>query len=304
MTGIDLHMHSACSNDGELFPAQLIALCCEQQLHTISLTDHNSTRGMAEAIASTHGTDITLIPGIEIDCAYRETDLHLLGYGIRWNDPVFSDLESSVAKKIMDAFPVMVENLGRLGIPVDANRVLAKADGQLPSGELIAEVLLADEEARSNPLLQAYLPGGARGDMPYINFYRDFFAQGMPAYVPIRFMAFSEAVELVTAYGGIPVVAHPGANLAGRETWVNDLLDAGAMGLEVFNNYHDARQTGYFAEVAAGRKRLITCGSDYHGKTKPLIRPGAYRFLREYEIYVNNSLHFINTRGSLPIDGK
>lgn len=289
-TGIDLHMHSVHSNDGELSMARLIVLARECSLEFISITDHNSTAGVQEAVALCADTGPRLIPGIEIDCIYKGTDLHLLGYGIDWKARVFTDLEQEVSQKIMDIFPVMVENLCKLGITVDASNVLAQSGGQLPSGEMIAEVLLADPVQRENPLLKPYLPGGDRGDMPYINFYRDFFAQGKPAYAGIEFMPFSQAIELVKDHGGVPIVAHPGANLSGRESVIDELLDAGAMGLEAFNNYHDARQTEFFARTAAGRKALITCGSDFHGKTKPLISPGIFRFLPEYEHYLWESL--------------
>ena len=88
--------------------------------------------------------------------------------------------------------------------------------------------------------------------MPYINFYLDFGAQGRPAFVPVEYMSFRDAVELVRNNGGVPVVAHPGLNLRGRERIVEKLLERGAEGLEVFNNYHDDRQIAYFAPLVRG----------------------------------------------------
>ena len=114
------------------------------------------------------------------------------------------------------------------------------------------------------------------GDMPYINFYLDFGAQGRPAFVPVEYMSFRDAVELVRNNGGVPVVAHPGLNLRGRERIVEKLLERGAEGLEVFNNYHDDRQIAYFAPLVRRRGALMTCGSDFHGKTKPLIHVGRF----------------------------
>lgn len=57
------------------------------------------------------------------------------------------------------------------------------------------------------------MKGGKRSDMPYINFYLDYFAQGKPAFVPIQYMSFRHAVEMIKDNGGIPIVAHPGLNL-------------------------------------------------------------------------------------------
>lgn len=106
-----------------------------------------------------------------------------------------------------------------------------------PTGELIAEVMLSDANCHTPPL-RPYMEGGERSDMPYINFYLDYFAQGRPAFVPVEYMDYRDAVELVRDNGGVPVVAHPGLNFWGREETAGRLLDRGAAGLEVFNNYH------------------------------------------------------------------
>jgi hypothetical protein len=126
--------------------------------------------------------------------------------------------------------------------------------------------------------------------MPLINFYLDFFAQGKPAYVPVLHRTFQEAVALVRDHGGIPVIAHPGLNFKGREHLVEELLDLGAAGLEVFNNYHSDTQVEYFARLVRRRKVLMTCGSDYHGLTKPLIGMGQYLPVNAYRMELSDSL--------------
>ena len=135
---------------------------------------------------------------------------------------------------------------------MDADAVLAAAGDKLPTGELIAEVMLSDAKYHT-PLLRPYMEGGERSDMPYINFYLDYFAQGRPAFVPVEYMAFRDAVELVRDNGGVPVVAHPGLNFRGREETAGRLLDRGAAGLEVFNNYHTPEQAVYFASLALSK---------------------------------------------------
>ena len=47
------------------------------------------------------------------------------------------------------------------------------------------------------------------------------------AFVPVEYMSFRDAVELVRDNGGVPVVAHPGLNLRGRERIVEKLLERG-----------------------------------------------------------------------------
>ena len=181
-------------------------------------------RCVGEAARLARERGIGFVPGIEIDCNYRGTDLHLLGYGIDWRSADFARLEEEVAAKVMASFGAMVDNLLKLGFRVDAGAVLAAADGKPPTGELIAEVMLSDANCHTPPL-RPYMEGGERSDMPYINFYLDYFAQGRPAFVPVEYMDYRDAVELVRDNGGVPVVAHPGLNFRGREETAGRLLD-------------------------------------------------------------------------------
>lgn len=284
----DLHVHTKFSNDGEFEIQEIVDRCISNGVNVLSITDHNSISGIREAIPICLKSGIDLIPGIEIDCSYQDIDLHLLGYNIDWFSNDFVELEKSIRKKVMDSFPEMIFNLNKLGIEVNEDEVLEKANGTLPCGELIAEVLLAKKEYRSNPKLLPYVSGGKRSDMPYINFYHDFFAQGKPAYVKINHMNFADAVELVRNTGGTPIIAHPGLNLRGKEELIVELFKHGVVGLEAFNNYHDAKQMDYFADFALQGSFLMTGGSDFHGKNKPLIDIGKYPVPDKYISYFLN----------------
>lgn len=203
MAAIDLHIHSEYSSDGEFPVADIVGKCLGAQLTLFSLTDHNSVRGVGEAARLARERGVGFVPGIEIDCNYRGTDLHLLGYGIDWQSADFARLEEEVAAKVMASFGGMIDNLLKLGFSVDAEAVLEAAAGGLPTGELIAEVMLSDAKYHTPPL-RPYMEGGARSDMPYINFYLDYFAQGRPAFVPVEYMDYRDAVELVRDNGGTP----------------------------------------------------------------------------------------------------
>lgn len=295
MVDADLHIHSNYSSDGEFGIAGIIERCLEQKVGFFSLTDHNSVKGVEEAAILARLAGIDFMPGIEIDCNYKGTDLHVLGYRVDWKSPDFLRLEETVFSKAMDSFAEMIGNINRLGFAIDAQTVLTAAGGKLPTGELIAEILLSNEKYHS-PALSPYMEGGERSDMPYINFYLDYFAQGKPAFAPIDYMSYRRAIEMIKDNGGIPVVAHPGLNLRGKEHIAEELLEKGAEGLEVFNNYHDADQIVYFASLVRSRKAIMTCGSDFHGKTKPLIHIGQFKFDPRFEEYLNNSLGLLKNR--------
>jgi predicted metal-dependent phosphoesterase TrpH len=293
MIKADLHVHSSYSNDGELSIAQLAEKCKEKDIQVLSITDHNNTSGCREAIQLFEDAGITYIPGVEIDCNYKGTDMHLLAYHIRWESLEIKELEEKSGQVMRDAVPRMIQNLALAGIEIDGDELLEKSKGKLPAPELFAEVLMGNPNYHHNPLLHPYLPGGDRSDMPYINFYLDYFAQGKPAYVKLELLDFGETLKLVQRNGGIPVVAHPGLNFRGKEEQVKELLDLGAAGIEVFNNYHDPNQMEFFASLIRSRGNLMTAGSDFHGKTKPLIELGTYPVIQSFQEDLDKSIQYL-----------
>lgn len=289
MNNIDLHIHSNSSIDGEFDPIEIVIKSFKNKLKLISITDHNTTKGIKNALNKSNELGIKIIPGIEIDCCYENTDFHLLGYNINWGSNDFNELENNFKSSVLDSLPEMIRNLNRLGIINEPDEILKEINGKIPCGELIAEILLTNPKYY-NKKLKPYLNGGLRSDQPYINFYYDFFAQGKPAYVKIDYMSYNDALELILDNGGIPVVAHPGVNFMGNEEIVGKLIKKGAKGVEVFNNYHTNKQIRYFAELAIKEKYLMTCGSDFHGKNKPLIEIGKYNMIEKYKSYIEKSL--------------
>lgn len=283
MKNIDLHIHSEHSADGELTVQEILTISKQQGLDTISITDHNSVKGIAAALRYGKELNVTVIPGIEIDCVYQGVNLHLLGYFIDWQRKAFADLEEYIYTQEMTAFPNMISKLGAAGIVANEAEILQYAAGKIPCGELIGEVVLNKEKAQENPLLTPYLAGGSRSNMPYLNFYRDFFAQGRVAHVPMQYFPLQEMIELVKNNNGIPIIAHPGDNLKNNMNLLADIIKEGVMGIEVFSNYHTPAQTEFFYEQAKAQQLLITRGSDFHGKNKPGITIGGCRCPAEFE---------------------
>ena len=75
---INLHIHSNVS-DGELDFDSLIEQAIELDMKYISITDHNSVLGYRNSKYKDHPL---LIKGVEFDCFYKMSLLHILGYGI------------------------------------------------------------------------------------------------------------------------------------------------------------------------------------------------------------------------------
>ena len=78
MIRADLHIHSEYSSDGEFRVADIVGKCAAGGVDLFSLTDHNTVRGLDEACDGALQAGMEFVPGIEIDCSFEGTDLHLL----------------------------------------------------------------------------------------------------------------------------------------------------------------------------------------------------------------------------------
>jgi 3',5'-nucleoside bisphosphate phosphatase len=274
MATIDLHMHSIYSTDGEFSPAQLVDLCLEAGLTHAAIADHNSVRAVTEALHAADGTRLTVIPAIELDCEFKGINLHLLGYGIDHNAPVFSQIEEDILQQAQDNSALLMHLVRQLGIDFEEAVVADLANEGVVTGEILAEAALLYDCERKNPLLDPYRGNGDRSDNPYVNFYWDYCAQGKPAYTPMHFISLAQAIEVVLSHHGVPILAHPGLNVKEDPQLLAEMIAAGVMGIEVYTSYHNPAQVASYRDAALTHGLLATCGSDFHGKTKQSIRIG------------------------------
>lgn len=271
---IDLHMHSLYSDDGEFTPTQLVHACYKQGITIMSIADHNSVKANTEGKAVAESLGIHYITGIEIDCSYKGINLHVLGYGIDVTQPIFSELEDNIMCQELTCSAKKIELTNALGFQITKEAMDSVSDNGVYTGEMFGEVLLADERYLDHEILKPYRQGGARSDNPFVNFYWDYYSQGKPCYTEIHYPSLAETIALIKQHGGVSVLAHPGNNLKGNFAIFDEMVDLGLQGVEVFSNYHDASTVTYFLNAARQHNILITCGSDYHGKTKPSITLG------------------------------
>jgi hypothetical protein len=170
------------------------------------------------------------------------------------------------------------ERVGRireLGFDLTMEEIAERSNGVPALGVKIAQVLLENPENARNPALEPFYRPENRGHAPYL-FYKEYFAEGKPAYVPKRFIECLEVLDAAPATGGAPVLAHPGAYF--QRTTAEDvraLKERGLLGMEVYNFYHSSEQTAFYRELAAELDLVATAGSDFHGRIKPHVAFGA-----------------------------
>jgi predicted metal-dependent phosphoesterase TrpH len=292
---IDLHMHSRYSDDGEFTPTELVEKCAASGIRTMSVTDHNSVLANAEAQKVAKIKGISYIPGIEIDCVIQDTNLHVLGYGINDQNIDFDRIENNINDQSINASLIMLEKTQALGFRITENDMweVSKHNFRQESwtGEMFAEVLLNKQEYDNHPLLRPYRKGGARSNNPYVNFYWDFYSRGKPCYIKMEYPSLEEVINIIHRNGGKAVLAHPGVNLNDQCELLRQIVNMGLDGLEAFSSYHTPSQAYHYLKEALDLKLFVTCGSDFHGKTKPAISLGQHGcFISEKELFLNHIL--------------
>ncbi|GAU78851.1 PHP domain-containing protein [Fusibacter sp. 3D3] len=284
---LDLHMHSYYSDDGEFSPTDLVKMCAAEGVTVMAITDHNSATANIEAKAAAEAYGVQYVCGIELDCTYGPYNLHVLGYCINPHNPLYRELEAQILLQEKAASVKRLALTSSMGFYIDRDHLEHLSPNGVYTGEMFAEVLLHDPRNQENELLMPYRFGGLRSDNPYVNFYWDFYAKDKPSYVKIQYQSLKEAIDLIQWDGGIAVLAHPGINFkdlldrrfdcAYKEDFnpiLSEMKTMGLQGIEVFSSYHSSALIVDLIKVAHEQNLLITCGSDFHGKTKPSVQIG------------------------------
>ena len=244
---IDLHLHTLAS-DGRLSPTELIQLVANQGLETISITDHDSTEGLAEAYeAAKEFPYMRIIPGIEMSADIPGDEVHVLGYFLDYHDVEFQEMLTELRRGRVGRAQVMVEKLIALGKPVEWERVLHFAgDGTVGRPHIALAMVEAGYFKEPKEAFEEYLgnDGLAYYDRPKLN--------------P------TESVAMIRKVGGVPVLAHP-TFMNDMEAGIASLKKEGLVGMEVYYAQYDDDTVRHLARLAR-EYDLIPCGgSDYHG---------------------------------------
>ncbi|MFC7977753.1 PHP domain-containing protein [Streptomyces cinereoruber] len=257
---IDLHTHSTAS-DGTDSPVELVRNAAAAGLDVVALTDHDTTRGHAEAIAALP-EGLTLVTGAELSCRIDGIGLHMLAYLFDPEEPALLAERELVRDDRVPRARAMVGKLQELGVPVTWEQVARIAGDGSVGRPHVAEALVE------------------LGVVPDVSgaFTPDWLADGGRAYVGKHELDPVEAIRLVKAAGGVTVFAHPLAVKRGQvlpETSIARLAEAGLDGIEVDHMDHDEATRARLRGLAKELGLLTTGSSDYHGSRKT-CRLGEY----------------------------
>lgn len=293
----DLHMHSDASSDGQLATAELAAMAHEKGLEVIALSDHDSVENVLSMQEEAGKYGIGVIPALEITTSMGDQDVHLLGYGIDLNDPWINSLPEQARQSMDNAFSKRVKKLeDKYGLTLDEKAIREKAGDKNPWFTLIDDIL-AMPQAKEIADFQDYLPGGRRSSPAPVNFFWDRCQPGSDLFVKAEHPDLKDAIRKVHKAGGLAIIAHPYRTFYKQDALLEELIEAGVDGLEVYSNYHSPEQTKWYKAFAQNHGLLMSCGSDFHGEKKPDIEMGDYHMTEDGTPYLKALLEALQKNG-------
>ncbi len=212
----------------------------------MAITDHDTLSGWDEAAQAASGTDLEIVPGVELSTVWGDRSLHILGF-YPDRDRLLSPLQERLEGRKRRAVK-MIEKLAAIGYPVT---LAEQGEGVAPGRPHIAHAMVqAGYVASSQEAFDRFL------------------TEGKPAYVQYEKFSALEGIALLRQSGAVPVWAHPYLWRGGDVKQALPLfVEAGLMGLEVFHPSHLPNQVRSLEKLCQQYGLLMTGGSDYHGPT-------------------------------------
>ncbi|MDD2715840.1 MAG: PHP domain-containing protein [Candidatus Wallbacteria bacterium] len=244
----DLHLHTNCS-DGLLSPEKMVNMAFEFGLSACSITDHDTVDGLESAIEKGRKIGVEVIPGIELNTDGPGGEVHILGYYIPHQDPVFLEELKILKQARVVRMKKMLENMKKIGITVYLEEILHEAGNAPPGRPHLARVLVKNGFSFS-----------------FEDAFRRYLEKGKPGYEPhFHKLTPKTAIQLIKRFNGLAVIAHPFTSSYG-EAEIKGLLPYGLDGIEVFHSKHNSMTEKEYFLITDKYHLLATGGSDCHGE--------------------------------------
>ncbi|MAG10813.1 hypothetical protein CMI44_00675 [Candidatus Pacearchaeota archaeon] len=249
MKNAELHTHS-CYSDGQISPVQLVRLAKKRRIKNLALTDHNSVKGIKEAIREGKRIGVNIIPAIEVSCDKGE----VLGYFIDIKNRKLINEIRRGSKKIQDSIKDRCDKLSKKGYNIrfsELQRKYPKARGNINMFYIFYELFL-----------KGY--GETRKIVKELEDQKEYKRK-------VKRMSLIQGIRLIRGAGGVPVLAHPWIDdEVLKEKNFREYIKEGLKGIEINNGDRAplrlVRHSKRMKNLIKKYKLIATSGSDYHGK--------------------------------------
>jgi len=255
----DLHNHSYFS-DGVLSPSEVVCLASDAGCDLFSLTDHDTTEGIAEAQREADKLDLNLINGVEISAFWRNSAIHIVGLGIDIdNDELQTGLEFNQTIRKERAKKIAL-GLRRSGIKDALEKAQMISGGHMLTRTHFAQMLINE---------------GYCKDMKSV--FRRYLTGRKPGGVRVEWKDFDEVIKWIQSAGGKALIAHPFRYRMTNtkiKNMLNDFKLASGDGFEVVNANSSEDEISLADQWSKDFDLLASSGSDFHGWPNQRVQIG------------------------------
>lgn len=257
MKNADLHTHSYFS-DGELSPTQLVQLAKKRRLKYFALTDHNSVKGVREAIRAGKKYSVNVIPAVEVVCEEGE----VLAYFIDVNYLPLVNLMKKTSAKIELKVKHTLAQFQALGYDIKFSDFVKKNPNARGNYNEAFYMQWFVENLKLKSWKEA------------IRFIQSFKFKKKK----VRCPSVLKVIKLVRKAGGVPVLAHPWFADESILKRITHYKKAGLAGLEINNGdrspLKSVKMVKLLKLLAKKHNLVLTSGSDFHGPSIVKFMPG------------------------------
>jgi len=255
----DLHVHTYLS-DGTFSPEKVMEYAKVAGLYAIAITDHDCVDGIAPAMEIAAKLGMEVVPGVELTAEIGDSEIHILGYFVDWQDKIFSKQLNDISEVRKERAKKILEKLRKHAVDLSEDE-LFQLSGPGSVGRLHIANLLYKKGFISS-VSEAF---------------RKYIGNKGCCYVSKFKLTPEDAIAMIKRVGGIPVLAHPKTVYAedrSREDMIKELVKDGMSGIEVYHSDHKPKDVEEFKGLAEKYNLLMTGGSDCHGFGKRQILIG------------------------------
>ncbi|MGI6442540.1 MAG: PHP domain-containing protein [Synergistaceae bacterium] len=253
MITIDMHIHSTHS-DGSYSVEEIVKAAKKRGLSLISLTDHDTTSGVASFMKECKKQGVNALSGIELS-ADESFMLHILGYRIDIESDAFESSLKEIRVNRDERNAQICKKLQNLGMDIELKDVKIVSGGEVVARPHIVTVMMQ----------RGYVSSRAEAFSKYLG-------RGGVAFVPRKRLSPEKCIELIHNAGGVAVLAHPFHTRLDDEELkklLKRLKDAGLWGVESIYTGNTPEETYKCLAWANEFDLYSTAGSDFHGATRP-----------------------------------
>jgi len=256
---VDLHTHSYYS-DGVLSPKDIVMKAVNAGCHFLSLTDHDSVKGLAEASKYSKDLSLNFIQGVEISAKHFSQSIHIVGLGINPNNKFLLDgLMNNNQLRINRAKEIGM-SLAHAGIENAYEKTKSLSKTKYITRTHFAQMMIKEKICNNLPsVFKKYMTGNK------------------PGAVKVDWASSAEVINWIHQSGGLAILAHPlryNLTLTKMKKLISELKDIGLDGIEIVNSFSSLDDIVKSKKVADEYELLYSCGSDFHGWPNQSIELG------------------------------